>query len=122
MRRSSGASSKTHVRESSVPCLDAVTVGLRNLPNVRLDQLPKMADFAIWVSACERVLGLELGEALESPIAPIAPRRAISHSRHRRFTNLSERWLGPDHRYLQRTTLAFEQADERQHPALAALA
>jgi len=29
--------------------LDAATAGLRNLPNVRLDQMPRMADFAIWV-------------------------------------------------------------------------
>ena len=27
--------------------LDATTAGLRNLTNVRLDQLPRMADFAI---------------------------------------------------------------------------
>ncbi len=46
--------------------LDAATAGLRNLPNVRLDQPPRMADFAIWVSACERALGLERGEALEA--------------------------------------------------------
>ena len=37
--------------------------GLGNLPAVTLDQLPRMADFAIWVSACERALGLERGEA-----------------------------------------------------------
>jgi hypothetical protein len=46
--------------------LDAVTAGLRNLPNVRLDQLPRMADFAIWVSACEESLGMKPGEALAS--------------------------------------------------------
>jgi hypothetical protein len=46
--------------------LDAVVAGLGNLPTVTLDQLPRMADFAIWVSACERALGLERGEALEA--------------------------------------------------------
>jgi hypothetical protein len=46
--------------------LDAAAAGLRNLPSVRLDQPPRMADFAIWVSACERALGLESGEALEA--------------------------------------------------------
>ncbi len=46
--------------------LDAVVAGLGNLPAVTLDQLPRMADFAIWVSACERALGLETGEALEA--------------------------------------------------------
>jgi hypothetical protein len=46
--------------------LDAVVAGLGNLPAVTLDQLPRMADFAIWVSACERALELERGEALEA--------------------------------------------------------
>jgi len=46
--------------------LDVVVGGLQNLSHVRLDQLPRMADFAIWVSACESALRLEAGEALES--------------------------------------------------------
>jgi hypothetical protein len=46
--------------------LDAAVVGLQNLPRVRLHQLPRMADFAIWVSACEEALGMEAGEALTS--------------------------------------------------------
>jgi len=44
--------------------LDAASAGLRNLPNVRLDQPPRMADFAIWVNACEESLGMKPGEAL----------------------------------------------------------
>src|SRR5580658_7188361 len=44
--------------------LDSITAGLKNLPNVRLDQLPRMADFAIWVNACEESLGMKPGEAL----------------------------------------------------------
>jgi len=36
--------------------VDAATAGLRNLANVRLDQLPRMADFALWVNACEESL------------------------------------------------------------------
>ncbi|MGO9607105.1 MAG: hypothetical protein ACLQAT_27560 [Candidatus Binataceae bacterium] len=44
--------------------LDAATAGLRNLPNVRLAQLPRMADFALWVNACEESLGMQPGEAL----------------------------------------------------------
>src|SRR5277367_2888089 len=46
--------------------LDAATVGLRNLPNVRLDRPPRMADFALWVNACEESLGMEPGEALSA--------------------------------------------------------
>ena len=36
--------------------LDAVSHGLRALPQVDLDRLPRMADFAIWASACESAL------------------------------------------------------------------
>ncbi len=41
--------------------LDAVSAGLRNLPTTRLDRLPRMADFAKWVTACETGLGWESG-------------------------------------------------------------
>ena len=33
--------------------LDATVNGVERLPNTRLDQLPRMADFATWVVACE---------------------------------------------------------------------
>jgi hypothetical protein len=33
--------------------LDAAAHGLQMLPRVRLRQLPRMADFALWVTACE---------------------------------------------------------------------
>jgi len=36
--------------------LDAVAHGLRTLPRVRLERLPRMADFAIWATACETAL------------------------------------------------------------------
>ncbi len=44
--------------------LDAAVTGLRNLPQVRLDRPPRLADFALWVSACEEALGMEPGEAM----------------------------------------------------------
>jgi 5S rRNA maturation endonuclease (ribonuclease M5) len=37
--------------------LDAVTAGLANINTVKLDHLPRMADFAKWVTACEPGLG-----------------------------------------------------------------
>src|ERR1035437_5210219 len=46
--------------------LDAVVAGLGNLPAVNLDQLRRMADFAICVSAGERALGLERGEGFST--------------------------------------------------------
>jgi hypothetical protein len=36
--------------------LDAVAKGLAMLPQTRLDKLPRMADFALWVTACETAL------------------------------------------------------------------
>jgi hypothetical protein len=47
--------------ELARPCLlgallDATSHGLRALPRVRLDRLPRMADFAIWATACESAL------------------------------------------------------------------
>lgn len=37
--------------------LDAVSAGLKHRDTVKLSRLPRMADFAIWVTACERGLG-----------------------------------------------------------------
>jgi hypothetical protein len=47
--------------EFARPCLlgallDAVSHGLRTLPRVRIDRLPRMADFALWATACETAL------------------------------------------------------------------
>jgi hypothetical protein len=36
--------------------LDAVVRGLRMLPETRLERLPRMADFALWATACETAL------------------------------------------------------------------
>src|SRR5262249_10867567 len=36
--------------------LDAVATGLRHLPRLRLERLPRMADFALWATACESVI------------------------------------------------------------------
>jgi hypothetical protein len=33
--------------------LDGVSKGMKELPSIKLDQLPRMADFALWASACE---------------------------------------------------------------------
>ncbi len=37
--------------------LDAVSHGLRMLPETHLDHLPRMADFALWATACEGGVG-----------------------------------------------------------------
>jgi hypothetical protein len=41
--------------------LDAVSAALRNLSSVKLPTLPRMADFALWVSAAEPALGWKPG-------------------------------------------------------------
>ena len=41
--------------------LDAISIGLRREPEIQFDSLPRMADFAKWVCACEPGLGLEPG-------------------------------------------------------------
>ena len=41
--------------------LDAVSAALRNLDRVELRELPRMADFAVWISAAEEALPWELG-------------------------------------------------------------
>jgi hypothetical protein len=45
--------------------LDAVVCGLENYPHVKLSKLPRMADFAKWVVACEPGLGWPVGRFLE---------------------------------------------------------
>jgi hypothetical protein len=46
--------------------LDAASAGLKNLPNIKLDRPPRMADFALWVNACEEGLGMERGAVLSA--------------------------------------------------------
>ena len=46
--------------------LDAAVAGIRNLPQVRLERPPRLADFALWVSACEETLGMSRGEFRET--------------------------------------------------------
>jgi putative DNA primase/helicase len=44
--------------------LDAVSAALHNLANVKLEAIPRMADFAKWITAAESGLGWESGEFL----------------------------------------------------------
>ena len=45
--------------------LDIIAAGLANLTNVKLRRLPRMADFARWIAACEPALGWEPGSFAE---------------------------------------------------------
>jgi hypothetical protein len=44
--------------------LDATVAALRNLPQVRLKRPPRLADFALWVTACEEASSMKPGEAM----------------------------------------------------------
>ena len=46
--------------------LDAVVSGLRRLPNVHMKTLPRMADFAMWMVACEDALPWENGSFIKA--------------------------------------------------------
>ncbi|MCC6493488.1 MAG: hypothetical protein IT424_10750 [Pirellulales bacterium] len=42
--------------------LDGLSGALRELPHTKLDKLPRMADFALWVTAAEKAIGWEHGD------------------------------------------------------------
>jgi hypothetical protein len=78
--------------------LDAAVAGLRNLPTVRLDRLPRMADFTLWVAACAPALGFSTErsftycariETCGSPVlsAPFPPRLASCSAINAVLTN-----------------------------------
>jgi hypothetical protein len=48
--------------------LDAVSVGLRNLPNTTLKNAPRMSDFCTWVTAAEPALLWKPGQFIEAYI------------------------------------------------------
>ena len=58
--------------------LDAAVTGLRNLPQVKLERLPRLADFALWVSACEEALDMQPGEAIAASKANCAEARDLA--------------------------------------------
>jgi hypothetical protein len=58
--------------------LDAAVAGLRNLPQVKLERPPRLADFALWVSACEEALGMKPGDATAACQANCAAARDLA--------------------------------------------
>jgi hypothetical protein len=45
---------------------DAVAAALKQLPETKLDRMPRMADFALWATAAEQALGFEEGRFLNA--------------------------------------------------------
>ena len=58
--------------------LDATVAGLGNLPQVKLERPPRLADFALWVNACEEALGMKPGEAVTACWANSAEARDLA--------------------------------------------
>ena len=50
---------RQYIRRCSARCSVRVAHGLRELPNVKLKRRPRMADFAMWITACEPELELK---------------------------------------------------------------
>ena len=46
--------------------LDIAVTGIRNLPKVKLDEPPRLADFAAWVIACQESLGVSRQALIEA--------------------------------------------------------
>ncbi len=46
--------------------LDAMVVGIRTLPTIKLQRMPRMADFARWGSACEAAIGGATGSFMQA--------------------------------------------------------
>jgi hypothetical protein len=49
--------------------LDVVATGLRNLPHTVLNEMPRMSDFALWLSACEPALPWPAGQFMRTYLA-----------------------------------------------------
>jgi len=61
MRRDYGVVFETAQGRILGVLLDAVSCALRRVKKVKLDRLPRMADFAEWATAAEPALGWEQG-------------------------------------------------------------
>jgi len=107
--------------------LDAVSAGLKNLPTTRLDSLPRMADFAAWMAACEEGLGWELGtfaRAYEANRSD-ANQRALESSPLAlavwRLMREREEWVGTSTQLLQelKSAATKEQREDSTFPRAA---
>ena len=70
-------SSPSDNRGSWAPCSTLRWRNSRNLPQVKLKRPPRLADFALWVSACEEALGMKPGEAVTACWANSAEARDL---------------------------------------------
>ena len=98
--------------------LDAVSCGLRRLPNVKLERLPRMADFARWATACEpalwpagtfaRAYDANRAEAVETVIKSDAVATAL-----RSFMADKTEWSGTASELLGKLTFMVSEPEKR---------
>jgi hypothetical protein len=80
--------------------LDATCTALARIADVRIDRLPRMADFTKWVVAAEPALGIEQGSFLEAyrrnreAAATVALEASMVAVELRRFMEGREQWEG----------------------------
>ncbi len=80
--------------------LDAASTALRRLPDVRLERLPRLADFALWVVAAAPSLGMDPDDFLKAYEANRAAANAMAvealpvASVVHRFTQRHQTWTG----------------------------
>lgn len=88
--------------------LDAVVCALKNLPDVKLPSLPRMADFAKWVTAAEPVLGWRPGTFLEAYHASQDEANDVALDAYpiveplRQLMSYEDRWEGKPSELLER--------------------
>jgi hypothetical protein len=58
--------------------LTAAAAELRNLPDGRLEEPPRLTDFALWITACEEALGMERGEVAAACLDNSAEARGLA--------------------------------------------
>jgi hypothetical protein len=102
--------------------LDAVAVGLKNLPATKLDSLPRMADFALWVSACEPALPWKRGQFLNAYNANRAQSNSVALESTPIVASLLEllsdhagRWGGTIKQLAKTLNDKADDATKRQH-------
>ena len=91
MKRAIGASSPSGSRASWVPCSTPRRRDSAIYRRSGSKRPPRLADFALWMSACEEALGVKPGETVAACRAN-APRREAWRSRPRRSTSRWSSW------------------------------
>jgi hypothetical protein len=80
--------------------LDATVTALTNIGNVKIDRLPRMADFTVWVVAAEPSLGIEEGAFLKAyrrnrqEANAVALEASLVAVEVQRFMDVRETWDG----------------------------